>query len=217
MRLSRARCLVACASIALLGAAFGACGGGGTASGRAPDLSKIPTATLPPALPEPSIIGGGALQPGGGSTYSVKSGDTLAGIAERFGVSLEDLRAANPNLDPSRLSVGDAVRLPALNGDQPLPTQPAAATSTTEAAPPTAEATATTAAPPPTEPPAATATASSLGQTYTVQSGDIPVTIAEKFGITVEALIAANPGINPTNLQIGQVLVIPPAAPTATP
>ncbi len=43
-----------------------------------------------------------------------------------------------------------------------------------------------------------------------VQDGDIPVKIAEKFGITVEELLAANPGIDPTNLHIGDVLIIPP-------
>jgi hypothetical protein len=31
----------------------------------------------------------------------------------------------------------------------------------------------------------------------------------------VEALLAANPGIDPTNLQVGQVLIIPPT-PTPT-
>ena len=46
-----------------------------------------------------------------------------------------------------------------------------------------------------------------------MQSGDIPETIAARFGITTEALLAANPGVNPNNLQVGQVLIIPPAAP----
>jgi LysM repeat protein len=48
---------------------------------------------------------------------------------------------------------------------------------------------------------------------YVVQSGDIPLTIAEQFGITVEALLAANPGINPNGLQVGQELIIPPPPP----
>ena len=80
---------------------------------------------------------------------------------------------------------------------------PPTAAPATEAAP--AEA-----APSDTPVPAPTGTPSSLGQTYTVESGDYPATIAAKFGVTLEALLAANPGIDPTNLQIGQVLVIPP-------
>jgi len=49
--------------------------------------------------------------------------------------------------------------------------------------------------------------------TYTVQEGDIPVTIAEKFGISVEALLEANDITDPTSLKIGQVLVIPTPTP----
>jgi len=175
--------------------------GGGSSGTKAPDSSKVPTATLPATLPAPQIISGAA-QTGNASTYTIKSGDTLAGIAERFGVSLDDLRAANPGVDPSRLTVGAAIKLPPqAAGTTPQPASPTPAEQATE--------------PPPTEPaatatPEATNTPTSLGQTYTVQSGDIPETIAAKFGITVEALLAANPGIDPNNLQIGQVLIIPP-------
>ena len=49
--------------------------------------------------------------------------------------------------------------------------------------------------------------------TYTVQPGDTLVKIAANFGISVEALEAANPQItNPELIQIGQVINIP--APT---
>jgi peptidoglycan endopeptidase LytF len=171
-----------------------ACGGGSTGT-RAPDSNKVPTATLPATLPAPQIING-AVQTGNASTYTIKSGDTLAAIADRLGVTLDDLRAANPGVDPARLTVGSTIKVPAGAGGAPPPT----------AAAPTA----TPAALPPTATPEATVTPTSLGQTYTVASGDIPETIAAKFGITVEALLAANPGADPTNLQIGQVLVIPP-------
>jgi LysM repeat protein len=46
-------------------------------------------------------------------------------------------------------------------------------------------------------------------KTYTVKAGDNPANIARKHGITVEALTAANPNLNPTKLQIGQQLNIP--------
>ena len=184
---------------------------GGSSSGKAPDLSKIPTATLPATLPAPRILSSGDVQ-AGISTYTVKDGDTLAGIAARFGVSLSDLAEANPSIDASRLSIGQVVKLPAATEPPPAATATAPPAATPTSAP---EASATEAPPPPTEPPATntpgpTSTPSSLGQTYTVQEGDIPETIAAKFGITTEALLAANPGIDPTNLQIGQVLIIPP-------
>jgi len=202
VRLRGITVFVACCLVAAVAAACG----GGSSENKAPDSSKVPTATLPATLPVPRIISG-AVQTGGATSYTVKDGDTLAGIAAKFGVSLDDLRAANPNVDPSRLSVGTSLKLPAPPADAqtPAPTKPAAtATSAAQAT-----------EPPATGPPAATETAApitptSLGQTYTVQAGDIPATIAQKFGITVEELMAANPGLDPTNLQIGQVLIIPP-------
>lgn len=45
-------------------------------------------------------------------TYIVRSGDTLLGIANQFDISLPDLQAANPNLDPARLKIGDAIFIP---------------------------------------------------------------------------------------------------------
>jgi LysM repeat protein len=48
---------------------------------------------------------------------------------------------------------------------------------------------------------------------YKVAAGDVPVAIAKKFNISVQALLDANPGLEPTKLKIGQPLHIP--APTA--
>jgi LysM repeat protein len=44
---------------------------------------------------------------------------------------------------------------------------------------------------------------------YTVVKGDVLETIAKKNGVTVKALEAANPGVVPTKLKIGQKLMIP--------
>ena len=52
--------------------------------------------------------------------------------------------------------------------------------------------------------------------TYTVQAGDTFSTIAAKLGKTVAALEAANPGGNPSNLQIGQVIQLSQPASTYT-
>jgi len=38
-------------------------------------------------------------------TYTVKPGDTLSKIAEQFGIALDDLQAANPNVSPNSMSV----------------------------------------------------------------------------------------------------------------
>jgi LysM repeat protein len=46
-------------------------------------------------------------------------------------------------------------------------------------------------------------------RTHKVQSGETPSSIARKYGIKLETLMAANPGLNPTRLRIGQTLNIP--------
>ncbi len=47
---------------------------------------------------------------------------------------------------------------------------------------------------------------------YVVESGDTLIAIANKFGVSVADLIAANGNVNPAQLQIGQRLVVPSSA-----
>jgi LysM repeat protein len=56
------------------------------------------------------------------------------------------------------------------------------------------------------------APAPAAGSEYVVVKGDIPATIAKKFGVTTKALLDANPGLQPTKLKIGQKLQIPATA-----
>ena len=55
------------------------------------------------------------------------------------------------------------------------------------------------------------------GTIYIIRAGDTLYAIAQRFGTTVNALIAANPGINPLNLIIGQPICIPVPGPTPVP
>ncbi len=48
---------------------------------------------------------------------------------------------------------------------------------------------------------------------YTVQPGDTFYKLSQRFGVSVEALMRANPGVDPNNLQIGQIICIPRAMP----
>ena len=50
--------------------------------------------------------------------YEVQVGDTLSAIAERFGVEVSDLIAANDIADPNALQVGALLRIPRGNGGQ---------------------------------------------------------------------------------------------------
>jgi LysM repeat protein len=45
-------------------------------------------------------------------TYTVKPGDTPSSIAEALGVDLDALLEANPDADPSSLTVGQKLKLP---------------------------------------------------------------------------------------------------------
>lgn len=50
-------------------------------------------------------------------------------------------------------------------------------------------------------------------QIYTVQSGDTFYKIALKFNLSLSSLIAANPGVNPNQIRIGQQMLIPKTQP----
>lgn len=77
--------------------------------------SPSPTPTLLPALteillPTPTVV-----------IYTVVLGDTLGAIADRFGVSLEALMAANPDIQPTALTVGTQLVIPT---DSARPSEP---------------------------------------------------------------------------------------------
>jgi LysM repeat protein len=47
-------------------------------------------------------------------------------------------------------------------------------------------------------------------QQYKIVAGDNFSTLAKKFNVTTKAIVDANPGVDPTKLQIGQTITIPP-------
>lgn len=101
---------------------------------------------------------------------------------EKLRLELERLAAENMQLRRQLEHVPAAVPPPGKAGAAPAPSAPA--------------------------PPVAPKPADGM-KTYAVKPGDSPTSIARKHGITVEALNAANPNLNPTKLQIGQTLNIP--------
>ena len=114
--------------------------------------------------------------PPGSTQYTIRPGDTLFSLAIQFNTTVQAILALNPGLDPNNLRVGQIICIPG-----PSPTQPGRCpTGSFE---------------------------------YTIRSGDTIYNLAIEFNTTVEAILAINPGINPNNLQIGQVICIPGTGP----
>jgi len=84
---------------------------------RVPDIpTPLPAVVIPvippPASPTPV-------------TYVIQAGDTLLGIALRFGVPLEQLKAANSTLDPLTLPIGHTIIIPSPSfNEQGIPILP---------------------------------------------------------------------------------------------
>ncbi len=74
-----------------------------------PSATPRPTATPPPS---PSPAPSPAASPSPSATYQVKFGDTLSGIAARFGTTVKVLAELNGIADPSLIRVGQVLVLP---------------------------------------------------------------------------------------------------------
>ncbi|MGB9739429.1 LysM peptidoglycan-binding domain-containing protein [Chloroflexus sp.] len=81
----------------------------------APTIDLDATATVYASLSRPT--------PTVAALYVVQAGDTLSTIAERFGVTVDELVAANNLTDPNFLQPGQTLLIPSLIGTpQPIPT-----------------------------------------------------------------------------------------------
>ncbi|MGO4593491.1 LysM peptidoglycan-binding domain-containing protein [Leifsonia sp. 2TAF2] len=119
------------------------------------------------------------------ASYRVQSGDTVSGIAARFGLSTAAVLAMNGLSWKSLIFPGQVLALAGPAAAAPAPAAPAPAP----------------AAPAPAPAPA--------GTTYTVARGDTISGIAGRFGVTTRAVLAAN-GLSTSSLIFpGQKVRIP--------
>ena len=187
--------------------------------------------------------------PGGTTPYTIRAGDTFYKISVERNVSLDAILAANPGVDPDRLSIGQVVCIPV--GPTPPPTAPC----------PTLRIGSRGASvqhlqqllrnegydPGPIDGIFGARTQSAVmsfqrdthiavdgivgvqtwtalgvdcnvtsphtcpaGTTpYTIRAGDTFYLLSIRFNTTINAIVAANPGVNPNALQIGQIVCIP--------
>ncbi|WP_196000181.1 LysM peptidoglycan-binding domain-containing protein [Clostridium sp. 1001271B_151109_B4] len=101
--------------------------------------------------------------------YTVQSGDTLSGIAARYGTTVNTLVSLNGISNPNLIYVGEILKVPVSGSG---------------------------------------ATSNLTSTTYKVQTGDTLSGIALKFGTTVNHLVAINGIANPNLIYVGQVLKI---------
>jgi len=131
--------------------------------------------------------------------YSVKSGDTLAGIAAQFNVSYTKIAEANALKEPFAIEIGQQLKIP---GVKKTTTETTTPTTTDTNKPATTDTTK-----PSTTTPASTVADS--GQTYTVKAGDTLATIALQYGVTYQAMGELNGMKAPYAIEIGQILKVP--------
>ncbi|HZJ98870.1 MAG TPA: LysM peptidoglycan-binding domain-containing protein [Tissierellaceae bacterium] len=113
--------------------------------------------------------------PAGSFAYTIRQGDTLWQLARTYNTTVEAIMALNPGIDPNNLQIGQVICIP---DKEPRPRCPVGSFA------------------------------------YTIRQGDTLWQLARTYNTTVEAIMALNPGIDPNNLQIGQVICIPRSKPT---
>ncbi|MFW6097083.1 MAG: LysM peptidoglycan-binding domain-containing protein [Chloroflexota bacterium] len=142
-----------------------------------------PTATAPETEEE--------AEPAGDVIHTVVAGDTLGDLANQYGVSVEDIAAANDLPDVHTLEVGQQLIIP-LSGEtgaaeEETPAEEAEEVEGGEEESPPAE-----------------------ERVHIVGAGDTLFRIGQQYGFTVDELVAYNSLANPDRLEIGQEIRIPP-------
>ncbi len=175
------------------------------------------------------IPGSASTQCPNGFFYTIRAGDTLFNLSQRFGVSVQAILNANPGLDPNNLQVGRRICIP---GALPPPMPPcpngfyytivpgdtlfllaqrfnvsvqAIINANPGINPNNLQVGQVICIPRPVTP----TPPCPNGFYYSVRQGDTLFLIAQRYNVSVQAIINANPGINPNNLQIGQIICIP--------
>lgn len=178
------------------------------------ELTPLPTPTLPFIL------------------HVVQEKETLISIASLYNVTTEAILAANDIRDPTALEIGQSLLIPPQEGlrrpvilhelqpDEDLLSIAAKYGSSLKdilAANPLLDPEAfpvgeTIIVPIIFDQPKPAQPAENTDEPihYTIQTGDIPLTIANQFDVPVEFLLASNEITDSTRLQVGQDIIIPP-------
>jgi N-acetylmuramoyl-L-alanine amidase len=139
-------------------------------------------------------------------TYTVRHGDTVSGIANTYGLSTASVLALNGLSWKSLIFPGQVLKLVRATPIAPASVVPPTA-PIVPVTPPTA-AIPSTPAPAPVAP-APTPAPAAANASYTILRGDTITAIAKKFGVSVQAVLAANNLVASSMIYAGRTLVIP--------
>ncbi|WP_243841814.1 LysM peptidoglycan-binding domain-containing protein [Salinibacterium sp. ZJ77] len=151
--------------------------------GQVLKLTNAAVAPTPAPAPAPVASSGGR--------YTIVKGDTISGIAARFGVSTASVLTANGLSASSIIYPGQTIAIPGGT----LSSTPVSSVT----------------------PAPAPAPAPSNGSTYVIASGDTVSSIAAKFGVSVQAILDANGLQRSSIIYAGRTLTIPGASLAITP
>lgn len=128
-----------------------------------------------------------------GGAYVVTAGETFSSIAARCGTSVANIVTANPNVKEP-LKAGQTINVPGANYNSAVTSPGASNTNSSNYGP------------------------VSYTSIYNVQVGDTFSGIAKRYGVSVNALWAANPNIWDINyIFVGQALNVPDKIVSVTP
>jgi murein DD-endopeptidase MepM/ murein hydrolase activator NlpD len=139
------------------------------------------------------------------SVHTVKPGDTLWEIARNHHMTLQQLLAANPGIEnPDLIRAGQHIQIPDHRDDREVPRAPSAGSPGASGIG--------------AEDNVARGATNDTRRTYTVRAGDTMSEIADRFDVSLQRLIAANPQIrNPNLIHVGQEVTIPGGAAAPAP
>ncbi|ROH95758.1 LysM peptidoglycan-binding domain-containing protein [Chryseobacterium daecheongense] len=128
--------------------------------------------------------------------YTIQSKDNYYRISKQFGITQQELFALNPGLEEKGLKPGETIKIKRSNTDtatEPVVNSKTSIDSGNDRSSHTSSNTETASA--------------DEYVTYTVQQGDTVFSIVNKFGVTIDELIALNPELS-NGLKTGMVLKI---------
>ncbi len=119
--------------------------------------------------------------------HTIQAGETLYRLSQKYGITPQEICAANPGLSISNFRTGEVILIPASQkAKQPAATEQPAKVEETKST-----------------------TTADIRTTHKVEKGETVYSISRRYGITEEELIAANPQIKKNKLKRKSIIAIP--------